>query len=113
MIPGNGLIIAQFTLTILLFKHFQTNDVLPWFPKSFYPLFKSLPILIVSSKVTDSKKTIFSGVIKPFTNMKKSIVGQIRRSFFSHDQKSADHATFDKTINIQLTFDLSSNLRSL
>jgi hypothetical protein len=55
---------------------------------------------MLSSKVTDSKKTIFSGVIKPFTNMKKSIVGQIRRSFFSHDQKSADHATFDEFIII-------------
>ena len=39
--------------------------------------------------------------------MKKSIVGQIRRSFFSHDQKSADHATFDETIK----FENSENIR--
>jgi len=32
--------------------------------------------------------------------MKKSIVGQLWRSFFSHDPKTAALVTFDESINI-------------
>jgi hypothetical protein len=38
----------------------------------------------------------------PKGDMKKSIVGQLRRSFFSHDQKSAALATFDESINLSI-----------
>lgn len=32
--------------------------------------------------------------------MKKSMIGQIRRPFFSRDQKSVDHATINKCITV-------------